>query len=113
LTRLEIANVADNGMTASLNTAELQAALQEEAVSGFSKVVCDVGQYSILLGLIGGHSCKLLHHSGLHIDTAIQISASLMAGKRQVLIVSSPERLCHKLPVLSAETVLQMGKTLD
>jgi len=113
-TRVGIADLAaDTNLKAFLNAAELRAALDDEAAQGFSKVVCDVGKHAILLGLIGGHSCKLLDCSGLPVDTAAEISAALMRGKRQVLIVSSAQRLCCKLPVLSAETVLQMGKTLD
>ena len=114
LTRLDIGGPAfRNPAKAFLDAAELRAALDDEVASGFSKVVCDVGNHSILLGLIGGHSCKLLDWSGLPVETAVKVSAALMRGSRQVLIVSSPQQLSSKLPVLSAESALRMHKILD
>ncbi|MER3424410.1 MAG: hypothetical protein C4293_15525 [Nitrospiraceae bacterium] len=61
----------------------------EEELQGFSKIECRCGPGKLALGLIGGHTCKLLDVAGITLGDAAHAVGSRFQGVRNTLIVSS------------------------
>jgi ribosomal protein S18 acetylase RimI-like enzyme len=113
-TRLSLEGVSGGKpVQALVDTSELQAALADEASNGFSNVCCQVDGKTILLGLIAGHSCKVLDCGDLNINLAIDAIPALLKPTRKFLIVSSDHPLRSEASIVSSETVLRMRKRLN
>ncbi len=85
----------------------------EEARRGFSKIECVSGSSSLTVGLIAGHTCKLLGFSGLSQMQAVASVCRQFRNQRQILIVPSAGKPPADWPLASVEKIWQMTKTLQ
>ena len=86
----------------------LARALAEEKTLGFSKLECQCGAGRLTVGLIAGHTCKLLDYAELSVEDAASAIANRFKGDRKALIISALPHLPSGWPVLSTEKVLRL-----
>lgn len=92
---------------------QLQRALSEEAQGGFSKVLCACGPGNLTVGLIGGHTCKLLAYDGISLPQAANALALRFRHERNTLVFSfagDPPSIAENA---SVETVLRLSRLLS
>ena len=87
-------------------------ALRHEYSRGFSKIDCTCGSGSVTLGLIAGHTCKLLAYHDVSFDEAILAAALRLKDQRRVIIVSGLPDLPPGLPILSTERAIRLSRTI-
>lgn len=90
--------------------ADLEKALLDERRQGFGKLECRLRGGRIVLGVIGGRSCRLLGIESLDLAEAIAAVSGGFGTDREALIVSSLSEVPRGLPVLSSDKSLRMRK---
>jgi GNAT superfamily N-acetyltransferase len=111
--RLAMDALPGNGAPLLCQQDALVHALAEEGAWGFSKVECQYGSGHLTVGLIAGHTCKLLDYSGLSVKDAALAIASRFKRKRKALIISALPHLPSGWPILSSEKLLRLVKTVE
>lgn len=96
----------------SFSAEEFALAQSEEKQWGFSRVACTCGEGSLSLGIIGGHTCKLLHFSGISLADAISAIAARFRSERNFLIFSFEGESPSIARAATPETVLRLSRTL-
>lgn len=90
--------------------ADLQKALLDERRRGFGNLECRLRGGRIILGVIGGRSCRLMSIENLNLAEAIAAVSRRFGTKREALIVPSLAEVSQGLPVLSSHRSLRMSK---
>jgi ribosomal protein S18 acetylase RimI-like enzyme len=91
---------------------EMQCALEEEQRQGFSKLICTYMEQHFLVGLIAGHTCKLLRRSAALSDHDSATAIAALFPNRSYLILSSPKPPAAALPVADCQRSIRMRKNL-
>jgi len=91
---------------------ELQRALLEEQHHGFSKLACKYMAHEFLVGLIAGHTCKLLQSSDSLSDHDSAAAIAALFPHRSYLILRSNKPPVSSLPVADHQVSLRMRKSV-
>jgi ribosomal protein S18 acetylase RimI-like enzyme len=111
LYRILTAQVSRAAAPPTVSRSELIRALKKERQQGFSKVACLYKNRRLVLGLIAGHTCKLLKGDGVpQLDTAGAIST--LFPRRKFLVISLAQPLNPSVLFVSHERSLRMRKVL-
>ena len=94
----------------SWNEDAWQRALKNEEEWGFSKLQGYSGSCELSIGLIGGSRCKLLEHTMMSVEAAVEAVASRLALHRAELILSGLENVSEQWPILKQNQVFQLVK---
>jgi hypothetical protein len=91
----------------------MEEALTAEKQFGFSHIRCKCGNQMIVIGLVEGHGCRLIHF-----DTAIEpVAAAALewarSQQRQILIAWWPGLPSTAWPLVSTELSLRMVRPLN
>jgi len=95
-----------------VGSAEMQRALDEEQRQGFSKLTCRYLEQQLLVGLIAGHTCKLLQPCSTLSDHEAASAIAALFPKRSCLILSSQNPPDADLPVVDCQRSIRMRKSL-
>ncbi|MBI5034851.1 MAG: GNAT family N-acetyltransferase [Chloroflexi bacterium] len=109
LSRIIPASVSGSGLV--FEPGDWAQARSEEQLRGFSKVTGTCSNASITVGLIADHVCKLLAFDGVSLQDAIAAISNHFCD-RQVIIVSSENKLPADWNVLTAERTLYLTKEI-
>ena len=109
--RLALEPAVKSECTLNYDHNELQRALDEEARQGFSRLQCQCGNGRLDIGLIAGNTCRLLACEQMSIEGAAAVIAAEF-GKRQELIVFGLSSPPETLPIIHADKVFRLAKTL-
>jgi ribosomal protein S18 acetylase RimI-like enzyme len=102
-----------NGMGLRIDKEDIDRALAEEREWGFSKLVCSCGVGCLTLGLIGGDVCKLLNFEGVTLKQALGGISVTFHPDRDIVIVSSHDKLDSSWGPLSTEITLRLTRPID
>ena len=91
---------------------ELECALAEEQRQGFSKFTCRYMKQELLVGLIAGHTCKLLENRTALTEQESAGAIATLFPDRSYLILSSHRPPPATLPVVNYERSIRMRKLL-
>jgi hypothetical protein len=92
----------------SISPIELDASLTQEQQQGLSKVNARWNSFQMIIGLLAGHSCKILDNGGL---SDIEI-ASLISGyfvSRTYLMATSTALPDERIPLASIDKLIRLG----
>ncbi len=110
--RLDMNALAGGGAPLLWDEQAWSQALADERTWGFSKIQCHCASGQLTVGLIAGHSCKLIAYQGVSLHEALSAIALNLKNWRQVVIMSSLPDLPADLPILSAEKAIRLSKSL-
>lgn len=111
ISRLQMTDILPSLNKPVVPSGELASALNEECRLGCSKICCMQSENRLEVGLIAGHTCKLLNHHGLSEDEAMRAITALFPERQYLIRVSSePPRALPSL--LTFEKLVRMRKML-
>lgn len=88
-------------------------ALQEEQEWGFSRIECVRAASPVQLGIIGGHTCKVLQYNGFSVRELVVSVALSFSAARTYLIVATDGHEPLSLRCVSSEVVLRLYRPLN
>jgi GNAT superfamily N-acetyltransferase len=91
---------------------ELSAALAAEQALGFSKLVCQCGKVQMTLGLIGGHTCRLISPAFPSEETLSAVLQWASRQNRQIVIAAISNDFRHRGKLASKELSIRMTRAL-
>jgi hypothetical protein len=90
----------------------LASALSDEKYWGFSRLECTHGDRTLTVGVIGGHTCKLLNYDGVSLEEAIVAVAATFRRARTFLIFSFSGHTPPGTQSATCERVLRLSRAL-
>jgi ribosomal protein S18 acetylase RimI-like enzyme len=112
LFRVSLQSVAQSTIVPVATKDELDCALAEEQRQGFSKLTCRYLEQKLLVGLIAGHTCRLLERCSKLSDCESIGAIAALFPRRSYLILSSQTRPPATLPVVNDQRSIRMRKLL-
>ena len=112
LYRVSLRDTAKSTIAPVTTSDELDCALAEETRQGFSKLTCRYMEQEILVGLIGGHTCKLLQSCGTLTDHESAGAIAALFPDRSYLILSPQTPPAATLPVINCQRSIRMRKLI-
>jgi ribosomal protein S18 acetylase RimI-like enzyme len=112
LYRVCLRNIPQSPIVPLAASDELECALAEEQRRGFSKLTCRYMEQTLLVGLIAGHTCKLLENCATLTDHESAGALAALFPDRSYLIFSSHRPPPAALPISNCERSIRMRKLL-
>jgi ribosomal protein S18 acetylase RimI-like enzyme len=112
LYRVCLRNIPQSTIVPVADSDGLECALAEEKRQGFSKLKCRYLEQELLVGLIAGHTCKLLEDCTTLADYESIGAIAALFPDRSYLILSSHRPPPAALPVVNYERSIRMRKLL-
>ena len=91
----------------------LKFALSEESQKGFSRILGSLPEHTLLLGIIGGNTCKILRQMEYITPKTVQAVARSALGQRLWLLVNTYEPPKFDKGIDAIEESLYMSRMIS
>lgn len=89
---------------------EVERAKREEERQGFSRIECSCCGGKVIVGLIGGRLCKVLHYEGCTLEAAVSSILERFRPERDAVIVTGLAKVPASWRILDRDRVIRLEK---